>query len=140
MTLSNTEPPDRGVEHQITVRVEALKLVKDWSAALIVIQSGLIAVVGGLLKTPVPENVVWLTGVLLALLIVSIYIGSVMVSGTVPYIVQMLADQPRCDIYAQTGGNAKGRLAKISLGRVCLFQGPFFVASLVLFAWFVLVQ
>jgi hypothetical protein len=140
MTLSNTEPPDRDVDRQITVRVEALKLVKDWNAALIVVQSGLIAVVGGLLKADPPAKLRWLTGALLAMLIASIYIGAVVVSGTVPYVVQMLADRPRCDIYAQTGGIAKGWLAKTTLGRLCLLQAHLFVASLGLFAWFVLAR
>lgn len=124
------------MNQDIQVRLEALKLIKDWSAGLIVVQSGAIAVVGALLKAvPTGLNLALVLALLL-LLIASIYMGAVSVIGTVPYIVQNLPKDPQCDIYAQSGGIAKGPLGTLTLGRLCLLQAHLFVGSLLLFGLF----
>ncbi|MDQ3816443.1 MAG: hypothetical protein M3362_01980 [Acidobacteriota bacterium] len=124
----------------ISVRLEALKLIKDWSAGLIVVQSGAIAVVGAFLQT-VPSG--WRLGlviILLLSLITSIYIGAVAVIGTIPYIAQTLPEKPECDIYACAGGLEKAYVGKgltnRNLGQLCLLQARLFTLSLVLFAIF----
>ena len=128
---------DAEIARQINVRLEALKHIRDYSASLVVIQSGFIAVIGLLLKTSSPSGTFYL-GILFAVLIVSIYIGAVAVVGTVPHIVQKIANQPDCDIYEQTGGIPKGWLATQKLGKLCLLQAHLFVGVLALFAVFVL--
>jgi hypothetical protein len=131
---------DAEITRQIGVRIDALKLVKDYSAAIVIVQSGLIAVIGSLLKAPAPAWFTWLTIMLLATLICSIYVGAVTIAGTVPYIVQTLADNPACSIYDQAGGIARGWLATRPLGTLCLLQAHLFVAGLLLFAWFALAR
>jgi hypothetical protein len=123
---------------QISARLEALKLVKEWSAGLIVVQSGAIAVIGAFLQT-VPSG--WRLGLviaLLALLIFSIFIGAVAVLGTLPYIVQNLPNHPEQDIYDWRGGIEKSLLpfAKLRLGSLCLWQSRLFIMSMILFAIF----
>lgn len=124
------------MNQDIQVRLEALKLIKDWSAGLIVVQSGAIAVVGALLKAVPTGWPLALVIVLLFSLIASIYMGAVSVIGTVPYIAQNLTKDPQCDIYAQSGGIAKGPLGTLTLGRLCLLQTHLFVVSLLLFGIF----
>ena len=60
------------------------------------------------------------------------------VVGTVPHIIQKIANQPDCDIYDQTGGIPKGWLATQKLGKLCLLQAHLFVGVLFLFAVYVL--
>lgn len=132
-----TDIPDAEITRQINVRLEALKQVRDYGASLVAIQSGFVAVIGLLLKTSSNSGSIYL-GVLFAVLIVSIYVGAVVVAGTVPHIVQKIADNPGCDIYEQTGGIPKGKLAEKSLGKLCLLQAHLFTGVLVLFAGFVL--
>ncbi|NJM12948.1 MAG: hypothetical protein HC889_14715, partial [Synechococcaceae cyanobacterium SM1_2_3] len=91
------------------------------------------------LRTSSPS--LWVTVylfILFAALIFSIYIGAVAVAGTVPHIVQKIANQPDCDIYEQAGGIPKGRLATQKLGKLCLLQAHLFVGVLALFAIYVL--
>jgi hypothetical protein len=124
-------------DDNIAVRVEALKLVKDWSAGLIVVQSGAIAVIGALLKTVPTGGLLILVILLFTSLIASIYIGAVAVNGTIPYIVQILPTQKNCDIYAQKGGlKSKSGLTHFTLGKLCLLQARIFIVSLILFAVF----
>ncbi len=134
-----TNIPDAEIARQINVRLEALKHIRDYSASLVAIQSGFIGAIGLLLKSSSPS----LSGtcyliVLFAALIFSIYVGAVAVVGTVPCIVQKIANQPDCDIYEQAGGIPKGRLATQKLGKLCLLQAHLFVGVLVLFAIYVL--
>lgn len=141
--MSEVDAPsaaDARVAQLVSVRTDALKLVKEWSAALIVVQSGIIAVVGALIKTPPTGKLLWLIIVLFVTLIGAIYVGAVAVLGTVPYIVQGLPDRPNCDIYSQTGGIKRGRIARLPLGRLCLLQARLFVLTLVLFALFVMLR
>ncbi|NJM13301.1 MAG: hypothetical protein HC889_16780, partial [Synechococcaceae cyanobacterium SM1_2_3] len=121
--MANTPDPDAEIARQINVRLEALKQIRDYGSSLVVIQSGLIAVIGLFLRTSSPS--LWVTVylfILFAALIFSIYIGAVAVAGTVPHIVQKIANQPDCDIYEQTGGIPKGWPAKEPLGKLCLLQ------------------
>ena len=131
------DTPDAEIARQINVRLEALKQITDYGSSLVVIQSGFIAVIGVLLKTSSTSGSIYL-GILFAVLIVSIYVGAVAVAGTVPHIVQKIADYPHCDIYEQTGGIPKGWLATQTLGELCLLQAYLFVGVLALFAIFVL--
>jgi hypothetical protein len=135
----NTATPSQDTVNQnITTRLEALKLIKDWSAGLIVVQSTAIAVVGAFLQTVPSGWRLWLVIALLLSLIISIYIGAVAVIGTIPYITQRLPENPDCDIYTHAGGlktTHKG-LATLSLGQLCLWQARLFTISLVLFAIF----
>lgn len=134
-----TDIPDAKIARQINVRLEALKHIRDYSAFLVFIQSGFVAVIGSLLKTLTASGSIYLS-ILFAVLIVSIYFGAVVVAGTIPHIVQNIADKPDCNIniYDQTGGIPKGWLAKQPLGKLCLWQAYLFVGVLVLFAIFVL--
>ena len=113
----------------ITVRIEALKLVKEWSIGLIVVQSGAVAVIGTLLNQP-PTG--WFLVLVIALfisLIASIWFGAVSVVGTIPFIVQKLPENPKCDIYEHKGG-----IGKFTLGQQCSYQERLFIISLLLFA------
>ena len=130
-----TAIPDAEIARQINVRLEALKQIRDYGSSLVAIQSGFIAVIGVLLKASSPSGTIYL-GIVFAVLIVSIYVGAV--AGTVPHIVQKIADHPNCDIYEQTGGIPKGWLATQKLGKLCLLQAHLFVGVLFLFAVFVL--
>lgn len=70
---------------------EAFKLLKEWSTALVVVQSGAIAVLGGMLKeTNQGDHFPWLA-VSLAGFLCSILI-SANVIGAIPYIVQRLPE------------------------------------------------
>ncbi len=138
-TGTNDHQEDPTGQH-ISVRMEALKLIKDWSAGLIVVQSGAIAVVGAFLQT-VPSG--WrlvLVVILLLSLIASIYIGAVAVIGTIPSIAQTLPEKPDCDIYACVGKLQRSyfgaRWANRKLGDLCMLQARLFTLSLILFAIF----
>src|SRR5947209_5146856 len=116
---------------QLTARLEALKLVKEWSTGLIVVQSGAIAVIGAFLQN-VPTG--WrliLVIALLASLIASIYIGAVALLGTIPYIAQNIPKHPEQDIYYWEGGLEKTRfsLGNLRLGSMCLWQSRLFTLS-----------
>ncbi len=131
--------PDAKITRQINARLEALKQIRGYSASLVVIQSGFVGASGLLLKTSSVSGSIYL-GILLTALIISIYFGAVVVAGTIPYIVQKIADadDPNCDIYKQTGGIPKGWLATQTLGKLCLWQAHLFVGVLALFAVYVL--
>lgn len=122
----------------ISARLEALKLVKDWSAGLIVVESTAIAVVGAFLQTVPSGWRLWLVIALLLSLISSIYIGAVAVMGTIPYIAQGLHETPERNIYDYAGGIKRDYLglANFRLGRLCLLQANLFTLSLILFAIF----
>lgn len=113
----------------ISARLEALKLVREWSAGLVVIESGAIAVLGALLKEPPTGGYLVLVVALLISMITSIWFGAVSVAGTIPFVVQNLPKNPVCDIYKQRGG-----IGKLCLGHQCMLQEHLFVLSLVLFA------
>jgi len=117
---------------KISARLEALKLVKDWSSGLVVVQSGAVAVIGALLKSVPSGWSFWLVIALLASLILSIWMGAVSVAGTIPYIVQKLPGDPDLDIYAQQGG-----MGGPKLGTQCLCQSGLFILSLILFGVFI---
>lgn len=129
--------PDAEIAMQINVRLEALKQIRAYGSSLVAIQSGFVGASGLLLKTSTASGSIYL-GILFAALIISIYFGAVVVAGTVPHIVQKIADYPHCDIYEQTGGIPKGWLATQTLGELCLLQAYLFVGVLALFAIFVL--
>jgi hypothetical protein len=124
--------------------LEALKLIKDWSSGLVVVQSAAIGVIGSLLKQPPSGLFLLLTACLLFSLIFSIWVGAVWVNGTIPYIVQqlpaLLSRDPDLDIYQQTGGETdrKGNTRGLKLGEQCSLQSRFFVFSLVLLAVFII--
>lgn len=128
----------------IFYKLEALKLIKEWSKGLIVVQSAAIVVVGGLLQSKPPTLVsLIIAGILSFFLIASIYMGAVSIIGTIPYIVQNLPQQPRGDIYAERGGLKLKRwrfLKERNLGNQCMFQANFFSISLVLFVVFMIVH
>lgn len=122
---------------EVEVRMEALKLVKEFSVALIVLQTAAIGVAGSLLEKHPPAG--WslgLTAAMFAAFLVSIYIGAVCVIGTIPAIAQKLPASPGRDIYSMTGG--LGGESRWTLGRFCLWQAHLFMLSLVLFILFVL--
>lgn len=127
------------MKEAIEAKLEALKLIKDWSTALLVVQSAAIGVVGTLVeKHPPSGSGLWLVIALFASLILSIYIGGVCVNGTIPYIAQNLPNNPTCDIYTERGGlrSRRGQL-RATLGSFCMWQARLFVISLILFAVFV---
>lgn len=72
-------------------QLEAFKLLKEWSTALVVVQSGAIAVIGALLKES--NTVIELPYFGLSLIC---FVGSILVSahvvGTIPYNVQRLPE------------------------------------------------
>jgi len=117
--------------------LEALKLVKDWSSGLIVVQSAAIGVIGTFLKQPPTGMYGVLTASLLTSLISSIVVGAVWVVGAIPYIAQelpsLLQSNPKFSIYAQRGGKKGDR----TLGTMCEIQIFLFVSSLILFSLFV---
>lgn len=84
---------------QIAARLEALKLVKEWSSGLVVIQTAAIGVVGGLFKSVPIGPALYLLIALLASLTLSVCTGAVSVMGTIPYIVENLPGDPDKDIY-----------------------------------------
>jgi hypothetical protein len=134
----NAAPPDTA--HHL----EALKLVKEWSQGLVLVQSAAIGVIGALLKQPPSGWHLLVTLLLLACLVFSIWVGAVGVSGTVPSIAQrlptLLARDPHLDIYAQKGGltGAANKVLGKSLGDQCIQQSNSFILSLVLFSLFIL--
>lgn len=66
--------PDAEIARQINVRLEALKHIRDYSAFLILVQSGFVAVIGSLLKTlTLTTSGSICLFILFAVLIVSIY-------------------------------------------------------------------
>jgi hypothetical protein len=138
--LAALEGKDGGaVAHDVEARLEALKLVKDWSTALLVVQSGAIAVMGGLIEKRPPSG--WLLGVVVAVfctLILSIYLGAICVIGTIPYIAQHLPGSPTSDIYEGRGGLVRGGRPSPTLGTYCIWQSRLFLWSLILFALFVI--
>jgi hypothetical protein len=70
---------------------EALKLLKEWSTALVVIQTGAMAVLGGLLKNgSVGEAKIWLA-ISLACFLASILVAANVI-GAIPPIVQKLPE------------------------------------------------
>ena len=89
--------PDAEIARRINARLEALKHIRDYSAFLVFIQSGFVAVIGSLLKTSTASVSTIYLGILLTVLIVSIYFGAVVVAGTIPYIVQYIADADKPD-------------------------------------------
>ena len=137
----------------IFYKLEALKLIKEWSKGLIVIQSAAIVVVGSLLQNKPPTLIPLLIVIaLFFFLIASIYMGAVSIIGTIPYIVQNLPQQhiiqnlpqqPELDIYERKGGLKLKHwlfLEEKNLGKQCMFQANFFSISLVLFAVFMIVH
>lgn len=134
----NAAPPDTA--HHL----EALKLVKEWSQGLVLVQSAAIGVIGALLKQPPSGVHLLLTILLLACLVFSIWVGAVWVSGTVPSIAQrlpaLLAQNPDLDIYRQKGGltGAGKKVLGQTLGDQCMLQSNSFIVSLVLFSLFIL--
>jgi len=123
------------MKEETEVRLEALKLVKDWSTGLLFVQSAAIGVVGALCEKHSPHG--WLLGLTVALfasLVSSIYLGAVCVVGTLPAIAQRLPENPGCDIYAERGGLRRG--FRPTLGKYCLWQAQLFILSLILFAVF----
>jgi hypothetical protein len=127
------------LDHQINSRIEALKLIKEWSAGMIVVQSGAIAVVGAMLGTVPTWFALALVIYLLLVLVASIYVGAVAVVGTIPFITQSIPDDPTCDVYSRRGGlkNYRVELAALSLGDQCILQSNLFVLSLIIFSLFV---
>jgi hypothetical protein len=134
----NAAPPDTA--HHL----EALRLVKEWSQGLVVVQSAAIGVIGALLKQPPTGLQLLVTILLLLSLVFSIWVGAVGVSGTVPFIAQrlpmLLTQDPHLDIYAQKGGltGAGKKALGSSLGDQCVMQSRSFMLSLMLFSLFIL--
>src|SRR2546423_1956195 len=126
----------------VEARLEALRLIKDWSVALLVVQSGAIGVVGTLIEKHPPTGILfWIVICLFASLIASIYIGAICVIGTIPYIAQNLPTNPDCDIYKQRGGLASRRgRPRATLGAFCIWQANLFLFSLILFAAFAVLR
>ena len=125
------------MSEDVEVRLEALKLIKEFAVALIVLQTAVIGVAASLLEKHPPEG--WrlaFTAAMFAAFLVAIYIGAVCVIGTIPAIAQKLPAAAGRDIYGMTGGlSGEGRW---TLGRFCLWQAHLFMLSLVLFVLFVL--
>jgi hypothetical protein len=124
--------------HPVTNHLEALKLVRDWSSGLILVQSAAIGVVGTLLRQPTTGWYGILTALLLVSLVGSIWVGAVWVVGTIPYIAEklptLLQAGSQLSIYDQKGG-LKGEHP--SLGTQCRLQIRLFLMSLILFGLFV---
>lgn len=121
-----------------TNHLEALKLVRDWSSGLILVESAAIGVVGTLLRQSPTGWYGLLTALLLVSLVGSIWVGAVWVVGTIPSIAEklpmLLQAEPHLSIYEQKGG-LKGEHP--SLGTECRLQIRLFLLSLVLFGLFV---
>ena len=118
-------------------RLEALKLVKEWSNALVIVQSGAIAVIGALLPRLGSNTPILIVVAFLFITMISgIVVGVNFVMGTIPYIVQNVSSKKNWDIYEQCGGirSDKFKFSKENLGKYCLWQSNFFIASLILFA------
>jgi hypothetical protein len=126
--------------HDTSNYLEALKLVKDFSNGLVVVQSAALGVIGSLLKQPPSGWHLILTFLLLLSIIYSIWVGAVWISGTIPYIVQNLPSKldfklsmdEVFDIYKEKGG-----VGGLDLGAQCQLQSKLFILSLGLFALFV---
>ncbi|WP_254956268.1 MULTISPECIES: transposase, partial [unclassified Cyanobium] len=73
-----------------TNHLEALKLVRDWSSGLILVESAAIGVVGTLLRQSPTGWYGLLTALLLVSLVGSIWVGAVWVVGTIPSIAEKL--------------------------------------------------
>ncbi|MBW4529447.1 MAG: hypothetical protein KME02_02045 [Aphanothece saxicola GSE-SYN-MK-01-06B] len=118
--------------------LEALKLVRDWSSGLIIVESAAIGVIGSLLRQSPTGWYGLLTALLLVSLVGSIWVGAVWVVGTIPSIAEklptLLQVEPQLSIYEQKGG-LKGEHP--SLGTQCRLQIRLFLLSLVLFSLFV---
>lgn len=125
------------MSENVEVRLEALKLVKEFAVVLIVLQTAAIGVAGKLLENHAPEG--WrlaLTAAMFAAFLAAIYIGAICVIGTIPAIAQKLPAAADRDIYGMTGSlDGEGRW---TLGRFCLWQAHLFMLSLGLFVVFVL--
>ena len=126
------------MNENVEVRLETLKLIKDWSTALLVVQSAAIGVVGSLIEKRPPSGIqFWIVIALFLTLILSIYLGAVCVIGTIPYIAQNLPKRPECNIYEERGGLASRRgRPRATLGAFCIWQANLFLLSLILFALF----
>lgn len=126
--------------HDTSNYLEALKLVKDFSNGLVVVQSAAIGVIGTLLKQPPSGWHLIVTISLLLSIIYSIWVGAVWISGTIPYIVQnlpskLVSKQSKnevFDIYSERGG-----VGGPALGTQCQLQSNLFILSLALFALFI---
>jgi hypothetical protein len=79
------------IEKKLDLAVESLKVLKDWSMALVVVQSGALAVLGGLLKG---GEIIIITPWLLAS--VFFFVASILVAanviGAIPPIIQRLPE------------------------------------------------
>lgn len=93
-----------GSDQKWTPYLEAIKLLKEWSTALVVIQTGALAVLGGLVKDGnVTNPTSWLAsslGFFLASILVAAH-----VIGAIPLIVQHLPQlaERHGDIYTKCG-------------------------------------
>ena len=126
----------------VEVKLEALKLIKDWSSGLLVVESAAIGVVGSLLANTHPSGAILALVVALFIsLTFSIYIGAVCAIGMIPAIAQKLtqtvAEDPDYDNYKQSGDlPTKWPWLPKTLGSACFLQSRLFVLSLILFAVF----
>jgi hypothetical protein len=124
-----------GLENKYTPFFEALKLLKEWSTALVVIQTGAIAVLGGLVKDgKILGSFSWLTTSLVCFL-ASILIAANVI-GAIPPIVQKLPElvDKYGDIYKMR--NYLG----IPLWMLAFMEHILFAAGLIAFGGFVYFQ
>jgi hypothetical protein len=77
--------PDCNME----LHIEALKLLKEWSTSLVLVQCGALAVIGGIIRNPIDSNNrKWLS--ISAVCFLLSIISSASVVGAIPYIVEKL--------------------------------------------------
>ena len=75
---------------ECNIYIQALRFLKEWSTALVVIQTGLLAVIGGLLKVgSFSEVTIWLAISLISFSLSILVAASVI--GAIPRIIQQLA-------------------------------------------------
>jgi hypothetical protein len=114
---------------------EALKLLKEWSTALVVIQTGAMAVLGGLVKDGVkPDAFPWLVTSLICF-ILSILVAAHVI-GAMPPIMQKLPEKVEQygDIYKMQN------YLHIPIGILAFSEHILFMAGLVSFGFFVFYQ
>jgi len=121
-----------GSERGSDYRLEALKLLKEWSTALVVVQTGAMAVLGGLIKDSKMMSVKPWISISLGCFLASILITANVI-GAIPGMVQQLSESTKNnrDIYQMR--NYFG----IPLWIFALCQHLFFAAGLVAFGGFV---
>ena len=155
-------------KERIYVKIEALKAIKQWSHALIIIQTSGLAVIAAILTrggmiSECHEKITSIRVMLLMLLVstlmYSMSVGIICVYGAVPHVMQKICNNAYIDIYSVRSGlkiiemknvpvliHVRDFFMKVmymglrdkSLGEVCIWQSITFSISLLLFVLFII--